>query len=335
MKTGFIVGKFYPPHRGHKHLIDSARAQVDKLIVMIAHHPSQQIPGELRQAWLREIHPDCDIRLVPDELDDDSAQWAEFTLRYLGRAPDIVFSSEDYGPEFARLMGSQHMMIDRDRQTIPISGTLVRSNVLDHLDSLEPCVRAFFVRRVAVIGAESTGKTVLSQLLSDCYSTDWVPEFGREHWEAKVKGLTIDSPPPSWSHEEFVEIAREQQRRENFAARTANRVLICDTNAFATGTWHERYFGTRHQDVDAIGTTDIVDLYLLAAPDVPFVQDGFRDGEHIRHWMHDRFLAQLERGNVPFVEIRGTYQERLTSAITAVKQLLNNPVPLSREIPLK
>jgi HTH-type transcriptional regulator, transcriptional repressor of NAD biosynthesis genes len=143
---GFIVGKFYPPHRGHKHLIDSARRQVDHLVVMVAHHPSQVIPGELRKAWLERIHPDCDIRLVPDELEDDSRRWAEFTIDYLGRAPDVVFTSEAYGWEFARHMGSRHMMIDHARSTVPISGTKVRSAPLDHLEWLEPCVRAYFVR---------------------------------------------------------------------------------------------------------------------------------------------------------------------------------------------
>ncbi|MEO8361333.1 MAG: adenylyltransferase/cytidyltransferase family protein, partial [Vicinamibacteria bacterium] len=37
MRVGFVVGKFYPPHRGHKHLIETARAQVDRLVVMVAH----------------------------------------------------------------------------------------------------------------------------------------------------------------------------------------------------------------------------------------------------------------------------------------------------------
>jgi HTH-type transcriptional repressor of NAD biosynthesis genes len=163
---GFTVGKFYPPHRGHKHLIDSARRQVDHMVVMVAHHPSQVIPGELRKAWLEQIHPDCDIRLVPDELENDSRKWADFTLGYLGRAPDIVFSSEDYGGEFARCMGSRHMMIDQARSTVPISGTKIRTAPLDHLEWLEPCVRAYFVRRVVLIGAESTGKTTLARLLA-------------------------------------------------------------------------------------------------------------------------------------------------------------------------
>src|SRR5690349_9964059 len=286
MTLGFIVGKFYPPHRGHKHLIDSARRQVDRLIVMLAHHPSQTIPGELRKAWLEEIHPDCEIHLVPDELDDDSQQWAEFTVRYLQRAPDVVFSSEDYGPEFARLMGARHVMIDRPRSIVPISGTAIRAAPLENLHFLEPCVRAYFVRRVVLIGAESTGKTTLAQQLARELKTTWVAEYGREYWEKKVAGLSMTGQLPGWTSDEFLYIATEQQRREDAAATVANKVLICDTNAFATGTWHERYMNARDPRVVEVGARDGVDLYLLTAPDFPFVQDGFRDGESIRNWMH-------------------------------------------------
>ena len=322
MTLGFIVGKFYPPHHGHKYLIDTARRQVDRLIVMIAHHPSQTIPGELRRAWLEEIHPDCEIHLVPDELEVDSRQWADFTVRYLGRPPDVVFTSEDYGPEYARLMGARHVMVDHARAEIRVSGTLIRSAPLEHLEFLEPCVRAHFVRRVVLIGAESTGKTTLAQHLAERFDTTWVPEYGREHWEKKVVGLSMSDPFPNWSHEEFVHIAVEQQARENRLAREANRVLICDTNAFATGTWHERYYNHRDIRVDAIGAADKVDLYLLTAPDVAFVQDGFRDGEKIRDWMHEAFRTQLARGPTPWRLIVGPYEERFEAAEAAVVALV-------------
>lgn len=322
MTLGFIVGKFYPPHRGHKHLIDTARPQVDRLIVMIAHHPSQTIPGELRKSWLEEIHPDCEIHLVLDELENDSQQWADFTKKYLGRSPDVVFTSEDYGTEYARLMGARHVSVDRDRKTVPISGTIVRANPLNYLEYLEPCVRSFLVKRIVLIGAESTGKTTLAQQLAERFETKWVPEFGREHWERKVQGLTMNDPLPSWSREEFIEIAQTQQARENEAARQANRVLLCDTNAFATGTWFERYNGSRDAEVDAIGKRDKVDLYLLTAPDVPFVQDGFRDGESIRTWMHQRFLEQLSKGSTPLAVIDGAYIERFEVAEREVATLL-------------
>jgi HTH-type transcriptional regulator, transcriptional repressor of NAD biosynthesis genes len=329
MTLGLTVGKFYPPHRGHKHLIDAARRQVDHLVVLLCHHVSQQIPGELRRDWLREIHPDCDIRLVPDELEDDSRQWADFTVRHLGRAPDVVFSSEDYGPVYAGYMGSKHVMVDRARQAVGISATRIRQSPLDHLDFLEPCVRAHFVRRVVLIGAESTGKTTLAEKLAERFATTWVPEYGREYWERKVAGLSMAGPLPPWESEEFVHIAAEQQRRENHAARTANRVLFCDTNAFATGTWHERYVGRRDQRVDAIGRSDRADLYLLTVPDFPFVQDGWRDGQHIRDWMHQRFVSQLTPlGQERVRLLKGLIERRTDDATAAVEALLRQPFDL-------
>lgn len=322
MTLGFIVGKFYPPHRGHKHLIDSARKKVDHLIVLVAHHPTHSISGEMRLEWLREIHPDCDVRLVADELENESEPWAKFTLQYLGRPPDVVFSSEDYGPVYASIMGSRHLMIDRLRTTVPVSGTMIRNDPLNYLDQLEPCVRAWFVKRIVFIGAESTGKSTLAEKMARYYSTEWVQEYGREHWERKVAGLSLNETLPSWSSDEFVHIAEEQQRRENAAARIANRILICDTNAFATGTWHERYYRFRDERVDLIGAKSKVDLYLITAPDVPFVQDGFRDGEKIRNWMDQRFMEQLAQGTTAWVRIDGPYASRLDSAIAAVKEHL-------------
>lgn len=321
MTTGFVVGKFYPPHRGHKHLIDTARAAVDRLIVMLCHHPSQKLPGELRRAWLEELHPDCEILLVPDELEDDSQAWAEFTVRTLGFAPDVVFSSEDYGPRFAALMGSRHVMVDRERLAVPISATAVRAAPWRHLAMLEPCVRAHFVPRVVLIGAESTGKTTLTQALAARFGTGYVLEYGREHWERKLAGHDL-ATPPAWTSDEFVHIAAEQARREDAAARTADPVLFCDTNAFATGTWHERYYGHRDARVDALGARCRVSLYLLTAPDVPFVQDGFRDGEHIRQWMHQRFVQQLTAIQAPTVLLDGPHVARWPRAVAAVESLL-------------
>jgi NadR type nicotinamide-nucleotide adenylyltransferase len=323
MTLGLVVGKFYPPHRGHQHLIDQARRQVDRMVVMIAHHQSQTIPGELRAAWLREIHPDCEIHLVPDELGDDSRAWADFSLHHLGRAPDVVFSSEDYGATFAAFMGSRHVMVDRERTVVTISASRIRASPLDHLEFLEPCVRAYYVKRVVVIGAESTGKTTLARMLADRFETEWVPEFARDHWEKKIGKWKPGDPEPSWSPDEFLEIATGQQRSEEAAARRANRVLFADTNAFATGTWHERYRKTREPRVDAVGAKDRVDLYLFTAPDVPFVQDGLRDGEHIRAWMDARFAEQLGVGKVPVVRLTGPYPARFERAVAAVERLID------------
>lgn len=183
------------------------------------------------------------------------------------------------------------------------------------------------ILRVVLIGAESTGKTTHCIELAAHFDTVWVPEYGREHWEKKIADQHLSGGDiPTWTDAEFIHIAEEQQRRENEAATRANRVLICDTNAFATGTWYERYAGKRHPEVDAIGARDIVDLYLIPSPDVPFVQDGVRDGELIRDWMHDRFLELIRAGDVPHVLITGPWEARLSQSIAAIDSLLSAQV---------
>jgi nicotinamide riboside kinase len=36
-------------------------------------------------------------------------------------------------------------------------------------------------------------------------------------------------------------------------------------------------------------------IYILTKPNVPFVQDGYRDREHIRDWMFQRFIEELDK----------------------------------------
>ena len=112
----------------------------------------------------------------------------------------------------------------------------------------------------------------------------------------------------------------------NLAARACERILVCDTDAFATSVWHERYLSERSPAVERIaedrrrpGTK--IDLYLLTGVGIPFVQDGYRDGEHIRDWMHRRFLERLTETGRPFLVVSGTREERLGVALEAVRRL--------------
>ncbi len=314
---GLVIGKFLPPHHGHKLLIDTASAHSARVVVIVCGKPEDPVPAELRAAWLREIHPSAEVMLIDDRYDaQDSRVWAENTLRWLGRAPDTVFTSEDYGARYAALMGCRHVLVDQARGRVPISGTAVRSDPFAHWHFLEPPVRGWFAKRVCVLGAESTGTTTLAQALARELETPWVAEYGREYSAHKV-----GRNETTWRTEEFVGIAREQTRREDAAARQANRVLVCDTNAFATILWHRRYQGTHSPEVAAIASQGRCDLYLLTGDEIPFVQDGLRDGEHIRQAMHGWFEAALAAQPVPWRLLRGTREERLAEALTAVRGL--------------
>ena len=314
---GLVIGKFYPPHRGHKLLIDTALEQSERVVVIVCGKPADSIPGELRAQWLREIHPTAEVMSIDDRYDEnDSRIWAENTLRWLGRAPDTVFTSEDYGDRYASLMGSTHVLVDRERRRERISGTEVRKDPLTHWEKLEPPVRGWFARRICVLGAESTGTTTLAQALAGPLRTVWVPEYGREYSARKLA-----QNEPAWRTGEFVHIAQEQTRRENAAARRANRVLVCDTNAFATVLWHRRYLGTHSPDLAAIADQCRCDMYLLTGDEIPFVQDGLRDGAHIRQEMHRWFADALKAQPVPWRLLRGPPEQRLQEALAAVTAL--------------
>lgn len=318
-RTGVVIGKFYPPHRGHKYLIDTAAATVEQLTVIVCGKPEQTIPGELRAAWLREIHPGVSVLAIDDHYpDDDSRLWAELTIGWLGYTPDVVFTSEDYGEAYAHFLGCRHVLVDRARTTVPCSGTAIRADPLVHWDYLEPPVRAYLAKRICVVGAESTGTTTLARALAAHYDTAWVPEYGREYSEVKLARGDFDT----WQTDEFTYIATEQCRMEDEAARRANRLLICDTDAFATSIWHRRYLGARSPAVEAIADSRRYDLYLLTDVDIPFVQDGLRDGEHIRHWMHDLFVAELEAQCRPYALLSGPHEKRLARAIGLIDRLV-------------
>jgi NadR type nicotinamide-nucleotide adenylyltransferase len=315
-----IVGKFFPPHRGHRYLIETACSQVDRLTVFVCSQPEQTPPAELRAAWLREIHPNVEVRVVADEVDaDDSAGWATFCRTCLGYNPEVVFSSEEYGDRFAHFLGCRHIQVDRARRVVPISATQVRANPWRAWEFLDPPVRGYYALRVCIVGAESTGKTTLAAALATELETNWVPEYGRELSERKLAALGRYE----WRSEEFVEIARKQCELEDWAAREANRVLVCDTDAFATPIWHERYLGSRSPEVERIAANHRrPDLYLLSDVNIPFVQDGTRDGEQIRTWMHGRFIERLTGDARRFLPLRGTLSSQLEQAKLAIADVM-------------
>ena len=319
-QLGVTIGKFLPPHNGHHFLIETALAQCERLVVIVCWKANDFINGPTRAAWLRESHPGAEVMVIddrPEYGDDDSKLWADLTLGWLGERPDAAFTSEEYGARWAHFMGCAHVCVDLERARVPMRATWIRADPRAHLEYLSPAVRAHFVPRIVVVGAESSGTTTMARALAAHFQTVWVPEYGREYCERNWSGLDY-----AWRSEEFETIAREQQKREDAAAREANRVLICDTNAWATRLWHHRYMGDWSPAVEAIAQAGRADLYLLTDANIPFVQDGIRDGEAIREAMGAQFVAELRDQTVPFVTLRGDHQTRLGRAVQMVEAIM-------------
>lgn len=341
---GLVIGKFYPPHAGHHHLVRYAAERCERLTVVVMAASVESIPLELRVGWMREVHArDAGVTVVgirddlPIDYESDTIWRGHVDLMLQAartvssEAVDAVFTSEPYGDELARRLGARHVLVDLARVANPISGTAARADPVAAWAMLAPCVREHLALRVVFVGAESTGKTTLAAALAAALrdrggvwvATEWVAEVGREITEAKVTALgpSGDIDALVWETRDFVHIARLQGEREADAARRGGPVIVCDTDAFATGIWHERYRAERAAEVDALGEPAPHHLYLLTHPDdVPFVQDGLRDGEHLRSWMTDRFVDRLSSSGRRWRWLRGGREGRLARAVAAVDE---------------
>ncbi|MER6997349.1 AAA family ATPase [Streptomyces sp. NPDC000410] len=342
-RHGLVLGKFYPPHAGHHHLVRTAQDRCERLTVLVCAASVESVPLQERVAWMREVHPGVRVVGAVDDIPvdlTDPAVWeahmAVFRAAVPGRV-DAVFTSETYGDELARRFGgADSVCVDPGRTVFPVSGTAVRKDPVGCWDFLEPPVRAALARRVVVLGAESTGTTTLATALAAHYRarggvwarTGCVPEYGREFSERKLAELRAGRPDATWpdvtfTTDDFPLIARRQSELEDAAARTGSPVLICDTDAFATTIWHERYMGGPSAEVAEIAARGRGHLWLLTDHrDVPFEDDGLRDGEHLRPWMTDRFADRLTRTGRRFVRLSGPPEQRLRAAVAAVDALL-------------
>jgi len=349
---GLVIGKFYPPHEGHHLLISTAAACSERVTVLVLSHEVESIPHADRIRWLCEVHADDAHVTFEGVVDDhpvdfdDPAVWdlheAVFR-RGVAAVTDepvtAVFSSEPYGDELARRLGATAVPVDAARGLAPVSGTAVRADPVAHWDSLAPPVRAWFARRVVFVGAESSGTTTVSAAVADALRarggahglTRWVPEHLRGFAIAKLAAdraaaAVAGRPAPAmeelvWTPDELVAVAAGQNALEDAAAPDGGPVLVCDTDAFAVGVWNERYLGATSPAVDAIARHH--PLYLLTDHhEVPFVQDGYRDGEAIRPWMTDRFAELLEATGRRHAVLTGDLDARVAAALAAIDQLL-------------
>jgi NadR type nicotinamide-nucleotide adenylyltransferase len=354
---GLVIGKFYPPHAGHHHLIAAAAAACDCVTVVVAPSSVESIPLGLRLIWLREVHAATPWVTFTGVIDDhpvdysDPDAWEAHCALFRKAAGDTridaVFTSEKYGDELASRFEATHVCVDVGRIAVPVSGSAIRSDPPAHWRHLAPPVRAWFTRRVVVVGAESTGTTTLARSLAEALqlrgspwrATRWVCEYGRELTERKLAALRTDDPQATvfdvtWTRADFLEVAQAQNAAEDAAARDGAPLLICDTDSRATAVWEERYLGSASPEVRA--TARVPNLYLLTDHDgVPFEDDGLRDGEHLRDWMTGRFREELRTSGAPVVEVTGPPDVRLAIALEACDALLAQGWSLADPLPVR
>jgi HTH-type transcriptional regulator, transcriptional repressor of NAD biosynthesis genes len=155
------------------------------------------------------------------------------------------------------------------------------------------------MKRVCFYGPESTGKSFLAERLASIYNTEFVPEVAKEFITSN--DFTI---------EDIIRIGREQVTRTRLKEKTANKILICDTDLITTQIYSRVYLGDVPDILFDLEQEVSYDQYFLFDIDVPWVPDGMRDLSHRRQEMYNAFRNELIKRNIPFIPVAGNYEQR-------------------------
>ena len=170
------------------------------------------------------------------------------------------------------------------------------------------------LKKIVVIGPESTGKSTLCRQLAEHYNTLWVPEYARNY---------LLEHGTDYSFENLLDIAKGQIELEELISKQASGHLFVDTDMHVMKVWCEFVFGKVHPWIIGQLKERKYNLYLLCNIDLPWVQDQLREYPDLqtRELLFNKYRHQLEEQETPWVIINGDYNERLRNAIEAVDSL--------------
>lgn len=319
-RRGFMLGKFLPPHKGHRFLGDFAQESCEELTILVGSLPSEPIPGELRYEWMKQMFPRANVvwcnEILPQSPEEDPENfwdiWRDVCQRYSGEDSfDVVFASETYGHRLAKELGARFVPVDMVRGAVPTSGTAVRTDPFGNWDFIPDEVKPYFTKRVCMFGVESTGKTTLALELAKEYKTIMIPEYGRTYTET----FGADVGPDDLRY-----IVNGHLASVTAAKKNANKLVIEDTDPVMTACWSDMLIGRRDEWFEEY--SDLADLYILTDIDIPWVDDGTRyfSNDADRRRFHEVCENELKRRGANYVTISGDRQTRFFDAVKAIDE---------------
>ena len=167
------------------------------------------------------------------------------------------------------------------------------------------------MKRVAIVGPESTGKTDLAKVLAKEYQGIYVPEFSREYLNR------LNAP---YQQKDLLEIAKGQV--EALEHSDSAEVLIADTDLHVIKVWSEYKYGNCDPWILKKLSEQAFDLYILTYCDIPYEDDPLRENPEERPYFFDIYLNLLTRSKLPFIVVKGSRAARLQMAKKRIDALL-------------
>jgi NadR type nicotinamide-nucleotide adenylyltransferase len=171
------------------------------------------------------------------------------------------------------------------------------------------------IKRIVLIGPESTGKTELAKMLAKEFDTVYIPEYAREY---------IEKLNRKYTYSDIEKIAKKQIALETEIQEKANGVLFYDTFLIITKIWFQLVFNKIPDWIDSRIKSSDIDLFLLCNTDLTWIEDSVREnGGEKREYLFDLYKTELEKYNFEYKIISGVDNKRNINALRIVKDYLN------------
>ncbi|MCL2892916.1 MULTISPECIES: multifunctional transcriptional regulator/nicotinamide-nucleotide adenylyltransferase/ribosylnicotinamide kinase NadR [Brenneria] len=344
-KIGVVFGKFYPLHTGHIYLIQRACSQVDELHVILGYDEprdrqlfdnssmSQQPTVSDRLRWLLQtfkyqknirIHAFNEQGMEPYPHGWDV--WSKGIRAFMqqkGIEPNFVYTSEEQdAPQYREQLGIETVLVDPQRSFMSISGSQIRRDPFRYWEYIPTEVKPFFVRTVAVLGGESSGKSTLVNKLANIFNTTSAWEYGRDYVFSHLGGDEM-----ALQYSDYDKIALGQAQYIDFAVKYANKVAFIDTDFVTTQAFCKKYEGREHPFVQALIDEYRFDLVILLENNTPWVADGLRSlgSATARAEFQNLLKKMLVENGIRYVHVEESdYDSRFLRCVELVQQMLRH-----------
>lgn len=320
-KTGFVLGKFCPLHKGHMFLIDTALSHVDQLYIVVDNIMDDVIAVEKRIQWVKKEYPEAIVLTQSHPLPQDPSEtpefwniWKETLCALLPESIDVVFASETYGERLAKELNAEFFMVDYERQQVPISATSIRADIVRNWQYLSDSAKADLMTTICIFGPESTGKSTLTKQLATYFGSPYVDEYAE---------TVIRSKQGDISFEDMEIIVRGHHENIQSAMAVLPPILFIDTDAITSKIWSNELFGKESPVIEDYIARQNFSHYLLLDVDLPWQDDIHRYRPDNRGDFFIRCKQELDSRGKSYSVVTGSGEERKQNAIALVKQLLN------------
>ncbi len=199
------------------------------------------------------------------------------------------------------------------------------------------------LKKIVIIGPESTGKSTLCEKLAAHFHTSWCPEYAREYLQAHGTDYSYDTlltiaKGQVALEKKYIHELEQQATTSNTPLNTDvsrltpdaspltthhSPLLFIDTDMYVMNVWCKFVFGKTHSWILNQMIERKYDLYLLCNVDLPWVKDELREYPDLdrRQKLYNIYKEIMINQPVPWVDISGNYEERFEKAVEAVKKL--------------